>query len=741
MSVADFFKRAPPTVEPVPAPVVSPVKTKPEPKAVTQKPVVTKKELSVKAEPKSAVKKQAVKSEPAVKPDVVKSEPVVYGAPTRKSTALEGKALVFTGNLSIDRDRAVDLAVAAGGKVTTAVSGKTTYLVTGSVLEDGRPIDQGSKFRKMKQLESEGKPGPTQLDEEAFLALVGGAGLAAPPAALLFPPLAPSSSSTVSQLWVDKYEPRTLKEFVGNSSSVSKLVQWLSRWTDIDSRPSGSVKPTNYPGRGGNSEAKAVLLSGSPGIGKSLLARLACHQTGFEILEFNASDYRSKSAVELIGSTHAGSSRTFSASTTSPLHMARQCLVMDECDGMSAGDRGGNQALIQLIKKSKIPIICICNDRMNPKIRSLANHCLDLKMNKPGKTEVVTRAKQILAAEGIGAEVPDQLVEQIVEGADCDIRQVVNQLEGDSFDWKATLHSYEKKDKSTMLTPFEACKSLMGPTDSMSINDRLDMFFVDYDLIPLLIQQNYPKCFQPGEIQAMSKSAQLVSFGDVISRTVRQEQHWGLLPEFGLIGSVFVCPKGMDYPPYPEFPAWLGKNSSLKKSNRISQELECVVSTASTVTARNVLKSNYSHVLYVHLTNELIKAGTAASPDLPTLDLFGVGKSDLMELLTELLLPWQPPVFDERTDSKLKAAITRICNAHHTTLKSGGAHFRHLKSAGGGPSLSLSIADERGEAPPDVEAGEEDEEKSVKKETEMLVKPAKRKPPAAPKKSSASKKK
>lgn len=55
---------------------------------------------------------------------------------------------------------------------------------------------------------------------------------------------------------------------------------------------------------------------------------------------------------------------------------------MDEVDGMSAGDRGGMAELIQLIKKTKIPIICICNDRSSPKVRSLANYCLDLRFRR-----------------------------------------------------------------------------------------------------------------------------------------------------------------------------------------------------------------------------------------------------------------------------------------------------------------------------------------------------------------------
>lgn len=35
---------------------------------------------------------------------------------------------------------------------------------------------------------------------------------------------------------------------------------------------------------------------------------------------------------------------------------------MDEVDGMSGGDRGGVQELINLIKNTRVPIVCIAND-------------------------------------------------------------------------------------------------------------------------------------------------------------------------------------------------------------------------------------------------------------------------------------------------------------------------------------------------------------------------------------------
>lgn len=63
-------------------------------------------------------------------------------------------------------------------------------------------------------------------------------------------------------------------------------------------------------------------------------------------------------------------------------------LIMDEVDGMSAGDRGGVADLIASIKISKIPIICICNDRYSQKLKSLVNYCLPLNFRKPTKQQV-----------------------------------------------------------------------------------------------------------------------------------------------------------------------------------------------------------------------------------------------------------------------------------------------------------------------------------------------------------------
>jgi replication factor C subunit 1 len=71
---------------------------------------------------------------------------------------------------------------------------------------------------------------------------------------------------------------------------------------------------------------------------------------------------------------------------------------MDEVDGMAGNeDRGGIQELIQLIKSSRVPVICMCNDRHHPKIRSLTNYCFDLQFSRPN-------AKQILVSCSLPVE-------------------------------------------------------------------------------------------------------------------------------------------------------------------------------------------------------------------------------------------------------------------------------------------------------------------------------------------------
>jgi replication factor C subunit 1 len=100
---------------------------------------------------------------------------------------------------------------------------------------------------------------------------------------------------------------------------------------------------------------------------------------------------------------------------------------MDEVDGMSSGDRGGIKALIDLLKTSHIPVICICNDRSSPKLRSLANYCLDLRFRRPTAAQIANKLMPILKQEGFDISMPS--LEKLVTSTRNDIRQTLNMLQ------------------------------------------------------------------------------------------------------------------------------------------------------------------------------------------------------------------------------------------------------------------------------------------------------------------------
>ena len=218
-----------------------------------------------------------------------------------------------------------------------------------------------------------------------------------------------------TEMWTDLYKPDTIMDLVGNEGTINQLFEWLKDWDDVHIR--GNKKLIKAP-RFDNWQdiprinAAAAMLSGPPGIGKTSAARIICKQLGYEVLELNASDVRNKVGVEhsigvlsdnhcldywtVAGLKKAEAEKNPTVEEFGGQNTCKSVIIMDEVDGCGSGDRGGINALIQIIKKTKTPIICICNDRQNRKLQTLITYCFDLKFQKPTEKAIKSRILQII---------------------------------------------------------------------------------------------------------------------------------------------------------------------------------------------------------------------------------------------------------------------------------------------------------------------------------------------------------
>lgn len=140
-------------------------------------------------------------------------------------------------------------------------------------------------------------------------------------------------------------------------------------------------------------------------------------------------------------------------------------IIMDEVDGMAGNeDKGGLNALLNIVKTTKMPIICICNNRNNQKLKSLIKYCYEIKFTKPDKNMSIQMLKQIITKEKMNLSM--QQIESILEGSNYDFRQCMNVLESLKRSNCITISSandkLKLKDKNLSLTPFEASKIFLS---------------------------------------------------------------------------------------------------------------------------------------------------------------------------------------------------------------------------------------------------------------------------------------
>lgn len=688
--------------------------------------------------------------------------PWISGAPPRAGekdvpegapNCLRGLVFCLTGVLeSLYRDEAANLCKQYGARVVSALSRNVTHALMGD--EPGK-----AKLVKLEELRAAGKA-PAVIDEDGLFELLrtrpgdgprpgaeppvaapavgmdegadeedavpvprrkAAATAAVAPIARPSPPAPrPPGAAGNSELWVDKYRPQTMKDLVANPKLAKDLEAWLSGWSAARAteRLARAARGGGPAKRGApkppENAARAALLAGPPGIGKTSMAHVVARTCGYEPHEMNASDTRNKAAIagtvadivlsssissffpfkpkagEAAGAPAAaagGRGRKGKARAVPPPtnpYPNGQVLIMDEVDGMSGGDRGGMQELIKVIAATQVPIICICNDDQAQKVRTLANHCYKLKFRRPMVAQARSRLMEIAMREGY-RHIDPQTAEKLAESCHGDIRAMINLLQT----WRSTSETLSFTDVTermkaegktrTERSPFELFKEFFDGRSGRSVNDRLDDFFLDSDLMPLFVQENYPNASgAAGRPHLLAAAADSISEGDLVNQIVRSEQRWDLMPASGILSAIRPGAMVSGYiGARPAFPAWLGKYSTERKNVRLVKELEmrCKAGTRCSQSAR-AFRLDYVPALTAAVVRPLTALGAAGiATSVAVLDAYYMNREDV-EALVGLCIHAKGNSPMDEVDTKVKTALTRAYTAgDHARSTVSAAHF------------------------------------------------------------------
>ncbi|XP_012236348.1 replication factor C subunit 1 [Bombus impatiens] len=480
------------------------------------------------------------------------------------------------------------------------------------------------------------------------------------------------------QALVEKYRPKTMKQILGqqgDKSNAKKIHTWLMNWHKNQSGQVKHTRPGPWAKDDNGAFFKAALLSGPPGIGKTTTVQVVCNELGFDLIEFNASDTRSKKLLqeevsELLSNTTIKNYFKDVKSKPSSKHV----LLMDEVDGMAGNeDRGGLQELITLIKSTDIPIVCICNDRNNPKMRTLSNYTFDLRFPKPRLEQIRGAMKSMCFKENI--QISNEDLDRLIESTNQDIRQVINHL-ALFVGQTGSQEKNEKKhiNKDLRLGPWDVVKKVFSVEEHkhMSISDKSNLFFHDYNIAPLFVQENYlmviPQVPKNELLGRVAESAESIALGDVVEKSIRSNNAWSLLPIQAYYSSVIPGTAMSGHiGGQINFPAWLGRNSKTGKLNRLMQEITLHARLA-TGASKEAINLDYIRPLRNTILRPLAVGGIEnVDTAIDVMNHYHLLREDLDSLVEISLWPGDRDPF-QIIDSKVKAAFTRAYNKSSVAL-------------------------------------------------------------------------
>ncbi len=356
-----------------------------------------------------------------------------------------------------------------------------------------------------------------------------------------------STKNTEKLPWVEKYRPKFTRDMAFPTAKVGRqkvdLIEDLKKFVTSFFKEKEKLNEKNRQIRTHNrtheekehkDEKKlpldkvAVLLEGPPGIGKTTLAYALGNDLNMDVIETNASDTRTKGALEskLRETTKSRGIMDF------VVQSKKKLILIDEIDGLyGVTDRGAVPTILSLIENTQFPII-MCSNKYKQNLQSLYKKIKRYEVNSLPDEEVFKIARKIIVKEKITG-LSEKDLDLLIGKNQGDLRGVINDLQGIS---QGSLNKNAKElilnlNRDSTEEIFSLIKNLFQNVNTLeearNVTNKSD---VDYNFLYKWVNENLTSYIRLNS--EIANAYENLSLADEIFGRIRKNQYWSLLPYF-----------------------------------------------------------------------------------------------------------------------------------------------------------------------------------------------------------------